>query len=172
MACSSDCSGRESDGVAEERFYYHDPDAPRPNVPLTPGVAAAIFDGSRRILILRRPHGPYWSLPGGRMEVGESAADCCVRETREETGLETRIVRLVGLYTDPGVICAYPDGNVYQSYTALFECDVTGGTLREGAESSRFHWLDRSEIDAYALIPENRLCCLDAWARQAAAYIR
>jgi 8-oxo-dGTP pyrophosphatase MutT (NUDIX family) len=158
--------------MADERFYYRDPEAPRPNVPLTPGVAAVIFDDARRILILRRPHGPYWSLPGGRMDIGESAAECCVRETREETGLDTRIARLVGLYTDPGVICAYPDGNVYQSYTVLFECTIMGGALSEGAESERFHWLDRSEIDHYALIPENRLCCEDAWAGQMAAVIR
>ena len=158
--------------MPEERFYYHDPSAPTPNVPLTPGVAAVIFDSERRILILRRPHGPYWSLPGGRMDFGESAPDCCIRETREETGLETRIVRLVGLYTDPGVICAYPDGNVYQSCTVLFECEVIGGTLSEGAESSRFHWLAPSEIDRYPLIPENRLCCLDAWKDEEAAIVR
>lgn len=158
--------------MAEERFYYHDPDAPRANVPISPGVAAVLFDAERRILILRRSRGPYWSLPGGRMDLGESAPECCMRETAEETGLQTRVVRLIGLYTDPAVICAYPDGNVHQSCTALFLCEATGGALRGCEESVGFHWLGAAEIDTYHLIPENRLGCLDAWADREAAVLR
>lgn len=157
---------------AEERFYYDDPGAPAPNVPLKPGVAAILFDDQRRILILKRTRGPYWSIPGGRQEVGESAQECCVRETREETGLETRVVRLIGLYTNPRSICAYPDGNVHQSYIALFECEVMGGTLAGGEESSRFHWLGPEEMDDFLLLPDTVLCIRDAWAGQEAAFVR
>lgn len=155
-----------------ERFLFHAADAPAPNVPLTPGVAAIIFDPARRILILKRSRGPWWCIPGGRMDMGESAAACCIRETREETGLETRIVRLIGLYTDPQSICAYPDGNVHQSYFALMECAVTGGELRGSAESHRFHWLARDEMDRFALIPDSVLACTDAWSDQERAFIR
>lgn len=156
----------------EEKFTYGDPSAPRPNVPLTPGVAAILFDDRRRILILKRPRGPYWSIPGGRMELGESAQDCCVRETREETGLDVEVVRLVGLYTNPESICAYPDGNVHQSYIALFECRVVGGQLQENEEGERFHWLAEEEMDRYLLLPDNVLCVRDAWTGREAAYIR
>jgi 8-oxo-dGTP pyrophosphatase MutT (NUDIX family) len=158
--------------MREEKFYYHDPDAPKPNVPLQPGVAAIIFDERHRILIMKRTHGPYWCIPGGRMDVGESAPACCIRETREETGLEVDIVRLIGLYTDPQSICAYPDGNVHQSFIALFECRVVGGTLRESEETTRFHWMSREELDTFMLLPDNVLCCTDAWAHQQAAFIR
>jgi len=157
---------------AEERFYYDDPEAPAPNVPVSPGGAAILFDEHDRILIIKRTRGPYWSLPGGRMDVGESSQDCCVRETEEETGLRTRVVRLIGLYSNPRSICAYPDGNVHQSYVALFECEVVGGSLRESAETSRFHWMARGELDDFVLLPDSRICCLDAWARQEAAFIR
>jgi 8-oxo-dGTP pyrophosphatase MutT (NUDIX family) len=157
---------------AEERFYLGDPSAPKPNVPLKPGVAAIIFDDRDRILIMKRTHGPYWCIPGGRMDVGESAPDCCIRETLEETGLHTRVKRLIGLYSDPTSICAYPDGNVHQSYIALFECEVMGGDLRESDETGQFHWLGRDEIGDFDLLPDSVLCCKDAWARQAAAFIR
>lgn len=156
----------------EEQFYYDDPSAPAPNVPVRPGAAAVIFDLQDRILIIKRTRGPYWSLPGGRMEVGESAQDCCVRETEEETGLKARVVRLIGLYSNPRSICAYPDGNVHQSYLALFECEVEGGELREGTETTRFHWLSREELDQFLLLPDSRINCQDAWARQEAAFIR
>jgi 8-oxo-dGTP pyrophosphatase MutT (NUDIX family) len=157
---------------AEERFYYDAPDAPAPNVPLRPGVAAILFDDPDRILITKRTRGPYWCIPGGRMDLGESAQGCCERETEEETGLRVRVKRLIGLYTNPRSICSYPDGNVHQSYIALFECEIIGGALRESAETSRFHWMRRNELDDFLLLPDSRLCCLDAWARQEAAFIR
>jgi ADP-ribose pyrophosphatase YjhB (NUDIX family) len=158
--------------MLEEKFYFRDPDAPKPNVPLQPGVAAILFDAQKRILIMKRTRGPYWCIPGGRMDAGESAAACCIRETREETGLETHIVRLIGLYTDPQSICAYPDGNVHQSYIALFECCIVGGELRASAESGHFHWMSREEMDGFTLLPDTVLCCQDAWAEQVAAFIR
>ena len=51
-------------------------------------ASAAVFrDG--RVLIARRMHGPrLWSLPGGRVEPGESPAQAAAREVREETGVE------------------------------------------------------------------------------------
>ncbi len=165
--------GLEFESVeVEERFYYDDPSAPAPNVPLLPGAAAIIFDDRRRILIMKRSRGPYWSIPGGRMEIGESAQGCCIRETLEETGLETEIVRLVGLYTNPGSICAYPDGNVHQSYIALFECSVTGGALRDSHETGPFHWLSPNELDQFLLLPDNVLCCRDAWEGREGAVVR
>ena len=156
----------------EERFFYEDPSALPPNVPLKPGVAAIIFDDLKRILIMKRTRGPYWSIPGGRQDLGESAPESCIRETHEETGLQTEIVRLIGLYTNPRSICAYPDGNVHQSYIALFECREIGGELRGSEEGGQFHWLAESEMDDYLLLPDNVLCVKDAWANQIEAFIR
>ena len=102
--------------ISEEIFYDGEPGDPRPNVPLSPGVAAVIFDADRRVLILKRSRGIYWSLPGGRLDIGESAHACCMRETLEETGLQTRIVRLISANTDPRRVVHYPDGNVHQSF--------------------------------------------------------
>ncbi|MEP6755137.1 MAG: NUDIX domain-containing protein [Chthonomonadales bacterium] len=156
----------------EERFYYDDPEAPAPNVPLKPGVAAILFDDQLRILIMKRTRGPYWSIPGGRQDLGESSPECCIRETEEETGLSTEVVRLIGLYTHAGSICAYPDGNVHQSFIALYECKVLCGGLRESAEGGKFHWLAEAELDNYMLLPDNVLCVRDAWAGGDQVFLR
>ncbi len=62
-------------------------------------AGAIVFDGRGRLLLIQRGHEPSkgrWSLPGGRIEVGESAEEAAVREVREETGLDVRIKQLAG----------------------------------------------------------------------------
>ena len=164
--------GAEKVLISEERFYDGEPGTPRPNVPLTPGVSAVIFDADRRVLILKRTRSVYWSLPSGRLDLGESAQDCCVRETLEETGLQTRIVRLIAANTDPRRVVHYPDGNVHQSFVLCFEAEITGGELTESPESEAFRWIGPKDVDGYILIPDTRLNLLDAWADNPIAFIR
>ena len=158
--------------VPTERFYFEDADTPAPNVPLSPGVSAVIFDSERRILFLKRPRGGMWCLPGGRMERGESAQECCVRETQEETGLVIEIIRLISANTNPRSVVHYPDGNVHQSFILCFEAKVIGGELQAGVESEDFCWRGQDEIADLNLIPDSRINALDAWADQVAAFIR
>ena len=158
--------------IPEERFYFEEHDVPAPNVPLSPGVSAVIFDSTRRILFMKRTRGAYWCLPGGRMDIGESAQDCCIRETQEETGLQTRIVRLISVNTNPRSVVHYPDGNVHQSFVLCFEAEVVYGELNAGEESEGFRWCHQNEIEELLLIPDSRFNALDAWANQSAAFIR
>jgi 8-oxo-dGTP diphosphatase len=68
-------------------------------------VGAVVHDDSGRLLLIQRdhdPHGGLWSLPGGRIEPGESAEQALVREVREETGLDVVPQRPVGSVTIPG----------------------------------------------------------------------
>src|SRR5580658_10947123 len=76
-----------------------------------PCVGAVIRDDAGRLLLIKRGHEPgagLWSLPGGRIEPGETDAEALVREMAEETGLQVEPGRLIGRVDRPG-----PAGDVF-----------------------------------------------------------
>src|SRR4029079_11811723 len=69
----------------------------------TPSVrvgAVCLIEREDRLLMLRQPHRVGWSLPGGLLDRGESAADAVVREVREELGLQIEVGRPVTVVVD------------------------------------------------------------------------
>ena len=81
-----------------------------------------------RILLLNQDTdtGRSWSLPGGKVEEGETLADALVREMREETGLDVEPGRL--LY-----VCDHLPGNGTHVVHLTFEARRTGGTVGDVA---------------------------------------
>ena len=66
---------------------------------LTFAVAAVVTDDAGRVLLCQQRQGRRrWGLPGGRVRTGESPIRAAVRDIREESGMETEIVELVGIY--------------------------------------------------------------------------
>jgi 8-oxo-dGTP diphosphatase len=81
------------------------PSDPIPAVPVVPCVGAVVHDEAGRLLLVRRGHDPgrgLWSVPGGRVEAGETLAAAVEREVREETGLVVRAGAPVGSIRIPG----------------------------------------------------------------------
>jgi ADP-ribose pyrophosphatase YjhB (NUDIX family) len=114
---------------------------------IRPGACAIIRDARGWILLHQRSDNGFWALPGGGLDLGESYAECCMREVREETGLEVEILRLIGIYSNPiENVIRYPDGRANQSASALFECRMTGGELRLDHESLKLEWFDPNNL--------------------------
>ncbi|MCB8943090.1 MAG: NUDIX domain-containing protein [Ardenticatenaceae bacterium] len=110
-------------------------------------VAACVRDENGRLLWQRRGDFGWWGIPGGMLELDESLPDCVVREVKEETGLDVRPTRLVGMYTSPEFDVTYPNGDEVQQVTAVFECQVTGGQLQaDGGETLDLMWRDVDDI--------------------------
>ena len=107
-----------------------------------PAVGAIVLDGAGRLLVVRRGRPPgegLWSVPGGKVEMGEKLADAVVREVREETGLEVTCGRLVE------VVERWGDGWHYVILDYL--CEACGGALCAGDDVSDARWVTRAELD-------------------------
>ena len=112
-----------------------------------PCVGAIIRDAAGRLLLIRRGHEPEagsWSLPGGRVEPGESDAQALVWEMREETGLIVQPGPLVGAVERPG-----PGGGVLdiRDYAAT----VIGGTLAAVDDAVDARWVAAADVARLAL---------------------
>ncbi len=151
--------------------YYHDPDAPKANS-LVPSTTAAVRDDAGRLLLIHKLDNGFWALPGGGMEIGESVADAAVREVAEETGMTVEITGLVGIYTDPGHVMAYDDGEVRQEFSVCFHASVLAGEPREdGSETKEVRWVEPADVGALSIHPSMRRRIDDALAGHGGAQV-
>jgi len=68
-------------------------------------VDCVVFDSEDRLLLIQRKNKPFvgqYALPGGFVQEGETTEDAALRELKEETGIDAKIVELVGVYSNPG----------------------------------------------------------------------
>ncbi len=135
--------------------YLDDPGAPKANS-IIPAVSAVVPDSQGAILLIRRTDNSYWSIPGGGVEPGESVSQAAAREVREETGMQCEVTGLVGIYSDPGHVAAYDDGEVRQEFSICFTARLLGGAARTSSESSSVQFVPVVEIRDYDIHPSIR----------------
>lgn len=112
--------------------------------------AALIINDAGEILCLRRGDRAeeVWGLPGGMLEVGESAEEAMLREVREETGLEVAVERFLGVYTKDRMD-TYPNGDTAHVILFVFVCRATGGQLRaDGTEAAELRYFSPAGVPA------------------------
>jgi len=99
---------------------------------LTADVVILHGDG---VVLIKRKHEPFkdhYALPGGFVEYGETVEEAALREAKEETGLDVRLIKLVGVYSDPN---RDPRGH---TVTTAFLAIGTG-KLKAGDDAKEVH---------------------------------
>ena len=111
-----------------------------------PCVGALVHDDEGRLLVVRRGHQPgvgRWSVPGGRVEPGESDGVAVVREVLEETGLHVRVGVRVGTVLRDGA-----EGEIYDIRD--YACAVLGPDVPTspvaGDDADEVRWVTRAEL--------------------------
>lgn len=120
-----------------------------------PKIAAGVLVGrGGRLLLVRRNHEPAlgrWSFPSGYVDAGEIIEDAAAREVREETGLEVRLTRLLGVYSSAG------EQVVFIAYAG----EAPDGEARAGEEASEVRWFEPAEIPELAFPHDPAI--VEAW---------
>ncbi|WP_433297457.1 NUDIX hydrolase [Actinoplanes sp. CA-030573] len=132
--------------------YLHDPGAPQANS-LVPAVAVVVRDNQGRVLLIQRTDNGLWALPGGAQDIGESVSQAAIREVEEETGVRVELLGVSGIYSDPGHVIAYDDGEVRQEFSICFRGRPVGGTVRLSDESSRVEWVPADTLSNLRIHP-------------------
>lgn len=132
-------------------------------LPETPKLAvdAVIIHGRKDVIVIERMFPPLgWAFPGGFVDVGESCEDAVVRETKEETNLDTGIIRLIGVFSDPK---RDPRGHVV---SVAYLLKSTGGVPKAKDDAKRIHVMSKNELwpQRFKLIKAH-LAILDSFDR-------
>ncbi|MBD3397794.1 NUDIX domain-containing protein [Candidatus Micrarchaeota archaeon] len=113
---------------------------------MRPVAADALIVNDGKVVLVKRKKEPFegkWALPGGFVDSGESVEDACVREAKEETGLEVRIKEMVGVFSKPG---RDPRGTV----GVAFLCKVISGEIRGGDDAAEARWFSLGQLPEVA----------------------
>jgi ADP-ribose pyrophosphatase YjhB (NUDIX family) len=146
------------------QVYFHDPSAPAAAL-VVPSVFVAVRWLHGSLLLVRRCDSGAWELPGGRVDVGETAVEAAARETAEEAGVQVEVTDLAGLFTDPGHVVRSATGEVRQQFALIFRARAVGGVPRgDQRETSAAAWVPVADIPGLPIEPPVRL-----WIAQALA---
>jgi mutator protein MutT len=137
-----------------------------------PAAFAVIRNAAGELLLVRRADDGLWELPGGRLELGESAAEAVVREVAEETGVRIRTTAVAGVYSEPEHVLAYPDGAVYQQLAVCFHATPVGDQRPrpDGVETRAAAWFAPDLVARLSIHPAMRRRIRDALTRPNATH--
>ena len=127
-----------------------------------PCVGAVILDDAGRLLLILRGHDPgkgLWSIPGGRIEPGETDAEAVVREVGEETGLAVTCGAMLGSVERPA------GGSAVLEIRDYYAVPVSG-QLAAGDDAADARWVPPAEIaalDATGQLTPGLLAALRSW---------
>jgi mutator protein MutT len=113
------------------------------------GVGGIVLDADRVLLVKRgrEPLKGVWSIPGGKLEVGETLCQGVRRELQEEAALEVRVLAMVEVVER---ITRDADGRIAYHFVLLdFLCERVSGEARAGDDVDEVAWVERVRIGEY-----------------------
>ena len=117
------------------------------------GVSVCVVRDGLVLLVKRAnkaAHG-LWSLPGGRIELGEPVRDAALRELKEETGIEAELIRLLDCID---IIHKNPSGLIEAHFIlTVYGARWTRGKVRAASDASDARWVALDDLGGYQMTP-------------------
>jgi mutator protein MutT len=136
--------------------HWHNPRAPKATS-LVPASNLLVVNAAGELLLQRRRDTGQWALPGGKQDLGETPAQCAIRECEEETGIRARVTGLLGVYSDPAHLVEYTsNGEIRQEYEVTLIGEPVSGEPTVNDEASDVRWITPVDLDAYDIHPTQR----------------
>ncbi|MFC4651405.1 NUDIX hydrolase [Lactococcus nasutitermitis] len=111
------------------------------------GAFSVITDENDKILLVKRRDVPLWDLPGGRVEVGETAEQAAIREVYEETGFTVTLIGTAGDYYNPE-----RDDIQY-----IFRAEIVAGkAISSGPETAAIRFFSKNHLP-FLTIPNRKM---------------
>jgi ADP-ribose pyrophosphatase YjhB (NUDIX family) len=110
------------------------------------GVRGAVFRDEKILLVREIADEHRWSLPGGWADVNEAPAEAVSREVREEAGLEVRACKLAAVWDRTRH--PHTRSHPFQVWRLFFLCEIAGGELQTGPETSEVAFFAEHELPA------------------------
>ena len=130
-----------------DSFYLPTLDYPTPKV----DVRGFVLNEKDQILLAKESVDSKWTIPGGWADIGNTPTEVAIREIKEETGLDAKIVRLLAIYDKQRH--QHP-ADPYYIYKLMFHCKVVGGELEPGFDMLGADWFS---LDALPPLSEERI---------------
>jgi len=141
----------------QRRVHFRDPSAPAATV-VVPSVFVVVRGRAGRLLLVRRCDSGTWELPGGRVDIGESAVEAAIRETAEEAAVRVVVTGLVGVFTDPSLVVRAADGEVRQQFAVLLRAMAVGGVPHGDLhETSEAAWVPVADLPGLSVESHERI---------------
>jgi len=111
---------------------------------LTPKVdVRAVVMREGKILLVKENIDGRWSLPGGWADVGITPAENAIKEVREESGFEVKVIRLLAVHDKAK---HSPQTSYMYVYKIFFLCEITGGNAVSGTETTGVGFFGENEL--------------------------
>ena len=118
---------------------------PKPVSPIV-GADCFVVNSREQVCLIRRADNGLWALPGGCQDLGETPAQCAVREFREETGLDVRLVALLGVFSSQLYEYVTYPCKENEFCHLLFKAELLGGTETLSEETTDIGWFSEGSL--------------------------
>ncbi|MDQ8735874.1 NUDIX hydrolase [Paenibacillus sp. LHD-38] len=107
-------------------------------------VGGIVENEQGQVLLVKTQHGG-WVFPGGQVEAGENLMNALMREIKEESGIDTAVLCLIGIYSNTGTYTWHDGVTEIPTKVMLdFSCRAVGGQLCISEETSESRWFDKA----------------------------